>query len=61
MSEMCKIFSAQNMQHLIETFCGKKSNLAKILGHMARISQTFIIVFIKELIKNITWCRNSNA
>ena len=39
----------------------KKSNLGKILGQMVSISQKFMIIFIKNLLKNITLCDNSNA
>ena len=39
----------------------KKSNLAKILEHMVHISQKFIIIFIKNLLKNTTLSGNSNA
>ena len=39
--------------------CGKKS--AKILGYMMHISQKFIIIFIKNLLKNTIMCGNSNV
>ena len=51
MSEMLKIFSVQNMHHLFETLWQKKSNLAKVLGQMAGISQKLIIIFIKNCLK----------
>ena len=60
-SEMLKIFSMQNIQHPFETLRQKKSNLTKILGPMVRISQKFIIIFIKNLLRNTTLRGNSNA
>ena len=48
MSEMLKMFSSQNIQHPFETLWQKQCNLAKTLGQMVRISQKFIIIFIKK-------------
>ena len=49
------IFSAKYATP-IRNIVAKKSNLAKILGQMVRISQKFIIIFIKNLLKNTTVC-----
>ena len=48
------------MQDQFETLW-QKVQLANILGQMVDISQTFLIISIKKLLKNTTRCNNSNA
>ena len=45
----CKICNTQ-LRH----YGKKKPNLAKVLGQMVRISQKFIIIYVKNMLKNTT-------
>ena len=54
---MVKIFPVQNVQ---EIAAKKEEKKAKILGHMARMSQKFMMIFTKKLIRNTTLCGNSS-
>ena len=61
MSEILKMFAVQNMKNFILDTVAKKVKFSKDLGQMVRVSQKFIIIFIKKLLKSTTLFNKSNT